>query len=127
VIRHALPIQHRSPTCLSSRSLRNPILPYLFDDPALETEIFAFAKGLDRRHMNVLGHEMLADFTTHWMKEQICKVMSRMPRCRSCFALFGIVVLTVEQDAPQMEDRAAPSWWTGRIDLSEVPRVSPTS
>ncbi|KZT55632.1 hypothetical protein CALCODRAFT_509987 [Calocera cornea HHB12733] len=88
-------------------SLRNPILPYLFADPGLEWKMFGYSKGIDRRHMNALGHEMLADFTTHWMRDQVCKVLS-------------------ERDAPPRVESAEPSWWTAPVDMGEVPRLRMT-
>ncbi|KZO90788.1 hypothetical protein CALVIDRAFT_558481 [Calocera viscosa TUFC12733] len=86
--------------------LRNAMLPYLFDNPTREADLFGGSYGVDRKHMNTLGHEILADFTTHWMKEQICKVLSKT-------------------DAPPNPSHAVDrSWWNAPIDRGEVPRRS---
>ncbi|KZO90804.1 hypothetical protein CALVIDRAFT_489907 [Calocera viscosa TUFC12733] len=104
-------------------SLRNPLLPYLFSTPALEWELFGYSKGLDRRHLNALGHELLADFTTHWMREQVCKVLSEHVRFSLVYGSRKATDGDGGQDAPPRAN-VQPSWWTAPVDLSQVPRPS---
>ncbi|KZT55636.1 hypothetical protein CALCODRAFT_518641 [Calocera cornea HHB12733] len=93
-------------------SIRNAILPHLFDDPALESEVFGDVESpdhsIDRKHINALNHQILSDFTTHWMKDHICKVAS-------------------EQDAPAAppgrDHHSMEGWWNAPVDMATVPRL----
>ncbi|EJT99482.1 hypothetical protein DACRYDRAFT_109587 [Dacryopinax primogenitus] len=88
--------------------IRNPTLPYLLANPALEASLFGSENGIDPKHINDVGHQMVADFTTHWMRDEICRVMS-------------------ERDVPPGSVRKVEdNWWTEPIDLGAVPHLRMT-
>ncbi|KZT55616.1 hypothetical protein CALCODRAFT_343313 [Calocera cornea HHB12733] len=93
-------------------SLRNFAVPKLMDDYSTENHLFWNERdGLDLRHINSLGHELLADFTTAWMKDVICEEMD--PEKNS----------TEEADF-DLEERP---WWQSTEGLGEVPRIRMTT
>ncbi|EJT99476.1 hypothetical protein DACRYDRAFT_23620 [Dacryopinax primogenitus] len=91
-------------------SLRNTVLPHLMHDYNVENNIFWNERdGLDLRHINSVGHELLADLTTAWMRDVICEE-------------FGPDAQEEETDY-DLEERP---WWQTTEGLGEVPRLRMT-
>ncbi|KZO90812.1 hypothetical protein CALVIDRAFT_602699 [Calocera viscosa TUFC12733] len=94
-------------------SLRNAVLPKLMDDYNVENNVFWNERdGLDLRHINSQGHELLADFTTAWMRDIICEEMD--PDQKN---------MTESTDF-DLEERP---WWQSTEGLGELPRIRMTT